>query len=80
MLLDHHLRGLAGTEPKLAALHQLVALARQGDMPPLLAPREARAPRWIMELRTADALAAQASQQEMARAFFGTAIAKPGTS
>lgn len=73
-LLEHRLVGLASAAPKIQALRQLIALARDGDMPASLRPREVRAPRWILELRTADGLAAGASQQKLARAFFGTAI------
>jgi hypothetical protein len=76
LLLEHRLRGLRGAEPRMHALERLVALASEGEMPARLRPRERRAPRWILELRTADALAAGASQQDMARAFFGTAIAE----
>lgn len=73
-LLEHRLVGLGSAAPKIQALRQLIALARGGDMPASLRPRERRAPRWILELRTADGLAAGASQQSLARAFFGAAI------
>lgn len=75
VLLEHHLVGFETAAPKLAALRQLGALAHHGDLPPSLCPRERRAPRWILELRTADALAAGATQQDLARIFFGAAIA-----
>lgn len=74
VLLEHRIVGLAGAAPKLKALRQLIALTRDGAIPAGLRPREVRAPRWILELRTADGLAAGASQQELARAFFGAAI------
>jgi len=73
-LLEHRLLGLDAAALKLETLEQLIALARGGDMPTKLRPREVRAPRWILELRTADGLAAGASQQVLARAFFGSAI------
>jgi hypothetical protein len=76
LLLDHHLQGMASAERKMHALRQLIALSRNGEMPVGLQPREARAPRWILELRTADAVASGATQQEMARAFFGASISK----
>jgi hypothetical protein len=76
VLLEHRLVGLDDTVPKLEALRQLIALARQGDMPEALQPHEVRAPRWILELRTGDGLAAGASQQALARAFFGPAISE----
>ncbi|WP_077145980.1 transcriptional regulator domain-containing protein [Sphingopyxis sp. KK2] len=74
LLLDHRLQGLSSIEPKLAALKRLVALTRNGDIPVGLAPREVRAARWILELRTGDALAVGASQQDMARTFFGNSV------
>lgn len=74
VLLEHRLIGIDSAQPKIQALRQLVALVRKGHMPTMLRPREARAPRWILELRTADGLAAGASQQELGRAFFGSAI------
>lgn len=76
LLLDHHLFGLTSAEPKMLALKQLVAISRTGEMPVGLLPRETRAPRWILELRTADAVAAGANQQEIARALFGQSIAR----
>lgn len=73
--LGHRMQGLASAEPKLVALRQLLALARQGDLPVGLQPKEVRAPRWVLELRTADGIAAGASQHEMARLFFGQSVA-----
>jgi hypothetical protein len=57
------------------ALRQLIALASTGELPAALRPRETRVARWIMALRSADALAAGATHQEMARTFFVPAIA-----
>src|SRR3546814_14744007 len=57
------------------SLQQLVALATDGELPTSLKPRETRAPRWILELRTADAIATGATQHEIAQAFFGSAVA-----
>src|SRR3546814_14711585 len=51
------------------------SLATDGELPTSLKPREARAPRWILELRTADAIATGATQHEIAQAFFGSAVA-----
>ena len=76
LLLDYQIGGLEDTGPKVAALQQLVALANRGDMPASLRPSEARAARWILELRTADALAASATHYEMARAFFGSVVSQ----
>ena len=74
VLLEHRMRGVADAKVKIHALRQFIALVRKGSMPAMLQPREARAPRWILELRTADGLAAGASQQELARTFYGCAI------
>lgn len=74
VLLEHRFAGFENAEPKLDTLKQLSALAQRGAVPPSLLPRERRAPRWILELRTADAIVAGATQQEIARAFFGGAV------
>ncbi len=76
LLLEHHMHGFKSADAKMTTLRQLAALAENGAMPPSLTPRESRASRWILELRTADALASHATQQDMARAFYGDAIAK----
>ncbi len=75
LLLEHHLRGMASAEPKLHALRRLVALSRHGALPAGFLPKETRAPRWIMELQTADAIAAGATQQDIARALYGRSVA-----
>lgn len=75
VLLQHRMLGFSSAEPKIATLRQLGALASLGQVPVALRPREARAPRWVLELRTADALLSGASYQEMARAFYGSLIA-----
>lgn len=75
VLLQHQIQGFTNAEPKIATLRQLGALAALGQLPMSLQPREARAARWILELRTADALLNGASYQEMARAFYGNLIA-----
>lgn len=74
VMLQHHLQGFASAEPKVQALRQLGALAAAGEIPVGLLPRESRAARWILELRTADALASGATHQEMARCFYRASI------
>lgn len=74
-LLAHRLNGLASAEPQITALRQLIAVGTTGKMPRLLMPMEPRAARWILELRTADAHAAGATQHEIARALFGATVA-----
>ena len=78
VLLEHRLVGFGSAEPKLDALKQLSALAQRGAVPASLLPRERRAPRWVLELRTADAILTGATQQEIARSFYGAAIAEEG--
>lgn len=73
-LLVHEIEGLESAAPKVAALQQLLALTARGEMPAPLRPRESRAARWILELRTGDALAAGASQKNIAEVLFGEAI------
>ena len=74
-LLKHSLVGFRSARPQLTAFRQLSALVESGQLPAMLKPREARAARWIMELRTADALLGGATQQEMARSFYGSSVA-----
>ncbi|MDC7810539.1 DUF2285 domain-containing protein [Sphingomonas koreensis] len=69
--LRYALAGMARLEPQLLTLRRLVGLWRLGRMPADLFPSERRAPRWIELLRTLDALAAGASQREIAAALFG---------
>lgn len=76
-LLQFEVLGLASVRPKLSPLDLLVrgALALHPGPSP---PHEARAQRWIDELRTADALAEGASQQEIARALFARTVPAAG--
>ena len=74
VLLEHRLTGFHSADAKMDTLRQLAALAQRGAIPVSLLPRERRAPRWVLELRTADAILAGATQQDMARAFYGSAV------
>lgn len=76
LLLDHRMQGLASAEPKMVALRRLIALSRHGSLPAGLQPKEVRAARWVLELRTADGLAAGATHHAMARSFFGQSVAR----
>jgi hypothetical protein len=78
VMLQHHLQGFASAEPKVHALRQLAALAADGEIPAGLLPREHRAARWILELRTADALISGATHQEMAQIFYRSANGQAG--
>ena len=69
--LRYALEGLSRLEPQLLTLRRLAALWRLGRMPAELFPSEPRAARWILALRTIDALADGASQREIAEVLFG---------
>jgi hypothetical protein len=71
--LSYRLTGFAALRPQLAPLADLVHLVLASNWHPV-PRRETRAARWIAELRTADALASGATQQEIARALFGAAV------
>lgn len=73
-LLRFELTGLAGARPKLPPLDLLARAGPTGPARAIAPPREARARRWIAELRTADALEDGATQQDIARALFGRGL------
>lgn len=75
--LSYRLAGLAGAQASLLVLRQLLALWRTGEFSPALHPRERRAARWILLLRTRDALAAGAGQREIAECLLGREAAGP---
>ena len=75
--LRYRLSGLAGVEPPLLALRQLLALWRTGTFSAALHPSERRAARWILALRAHDALAAGCSQREIALRLLGSEAAGP---
>lgn len=74
VLLQYSLSGLVGaaTESRLMPLRRLVGLCRTGRFLPALFPRDPRAARLIEALRVHDALAAGASQRDIAAHFFGS--------
>jgi hypothetical protein len=69
-LLRYRLAGFRIAEPMLV-LRQLLALCCSGEFSAVLHPREQRAARWILLLRTYDALAAGASQRDIAEGLLG---------
>ncbi|MES2338752.1 MAG: DUF2285 domain-containing protein [Pseudomonadota bacterium] len=71
--LRFELFGLEAARPQLPPLDLLIRAALDLQPRPK-PPHEPRAARWIGELRTADALAAGASQQEIARAMFDRSV------
>lgn len=69
--LHYRLTGFCRLKEPLLVLRQLLALQRTGRFSPMLHPRERPAGRWILLLRTFDALAAGASQRDIAERLFG---------
>ncbi len=74
--LHYLLAGRASANGPLLALRRLLALAETGRFSRTLHPREPKARRWILALRTHDALAAGASQREIAARLLGDAAAE----
>jgi hypothetical protein len=72
--LAYLIEGGAGLREPLTTIHQLIGLMSHHRFAQPKPPRSRRRQRWILELRVADALAAGASQQEIARVLFGDAI------
>lgn len=66
VMLCFQLAGMRSVRGPLLVLRQLVALWHGGRFSRALHPLEARASRWILLLRTHDALAAGAGQREIA--------------
>jgi hypothetical protein len=67
--LRYLLAGRASAQRPLVTLRRLLALAEQGRFSRTLHAREPRARRWILALRTHDALTAGAKQREIAAAL-----------
>lgn len=68
--LDFRIAGFARALVQADTLGRLVRLARTGHLIPRLFAPEARAARWVLVLRTHDALMAGASQREIAEHLF----------
>lgn len=71
--LQYLLSGRASAKGPLLALRRLLALGEKGSFGRTLHPREPSARRWILALRVHDALAADASQREIAAALLSDA-------
>lgn len=71
--LRYALEGLAGLDHQLLTLRRFVGLNRLGRLPAILYPKDRRADHWIRLIRVMDALAAGASQREIAEVLFGLA-------
>lgn len=69
--LDYHISGLAAAWPQVMTLARLITMAKTGRMPLTLFRKEQRARRWTLVLRTADAIAAGATQRDIAEVLLG---------
>ena len=67
--LRFKLAGLASLEHQVLTLRRLIAVWKSGAFCRSLHPIETRAKRWVLMLRTADALAAGADQRDIATAL-----------
>jgi hypothetical protein len=72
--LTYLLHGISGLKGPMGALDRLAALVANSRFLTAGSTAVRRHHRWIAELRTADALAAGADQQNIARALYGSAI------
>lgn len=70
--LQFRIIGIASAERPVLTLRRLLSIWRTGQFSGLLHPREARARRWILMLRTHDALTAGASQRAIAAELLGS--------
>jgi len=75
--LAYRLHGAGAAERPLLTLRRFLSLCRSGRFSSSLHPREARARRWILVLRAADALAAGAGQREIASELLSRTAGEP---
>lgn len=75
--LRYQLQGLVSAQPKVLTLQRFLDFCRTGRFARGLYPRELRARRWILMLRTWDALAEGARQREIAEFLFGRPTREP---
>jgi hypothetical protein len=76
-MLSYRMSGVTRAQAHVAALRRLVFVILTQRLPAGNSCQERRARRWALELRVADALAAGASHQDLARALFGKLIDEP---
>ena len=76
--LRYRLRGFAAAQRPLMTLQRLMALRCTGRFSRSLHQAEARAGRWILALRTRDALAAGADQRKIAAVLLSAEVGEPG--
>ena len=77
VLLRYRLSGLGCAEPPLQVLRQLLFLSRAGEFSNSLHPKESRADRWVLLLRTHDALSAGAGQRAIASLLLDQSASEP---
>lgn len=75
--LRYRLEGLASAGPRLVTLQRFLALCRSGVFRRILHPSERRAQRWIALLRAFDAVAAGATQREIAGVLVRASASAP---
>lgn len=73
--LRYSLRGLVSADPPLLTLQRFLYLCRTGQFSRYLHRPEPRARRWVLILRTHDALAVGAHQRDIAEALLGRSLA-----
>lgn len=76
--LRYLIDGVAAAEPPLLTLRRFLALCRRGRFSRALHAREARARRWVLMLRAADALAGGAGQRDIAGVLISRSVGEPG--
>lgn len=76
--LRYLIQGVASAEPPLLTLRRFLALGRSGRFSRSLHIGEARARRWVLMLRTVDALAGGADQREIAGVLLSRSVGEPG--
>lgn len=75
--LAYQLAGFESAEAPLLVLRRLVSFWRDRRFSPALHPREARARRWVLTLRVADAVADGAQQREIAAKLLDPEATEP---
>ena len=75
--LSFTIDSLATAHAQLLTLKRLIGLSQHGRFEPLLHPAEPRARRWVLLLRTTDALGSGANQREIAHVLLGRASDGP---
>jgi hypothetical protein len=75
--LRYSITGIASAGPALLTLRRFLVFCRTGRFSRRLHAREARARRWILLLRTGDALATGANQRDIAEVLLSSSVRAP---